>query len=269
MHFFLPKRLDKNQYKTVSEFVIDLRRIFGNSLRYNVLQSGQFTREIALNMLKSTEQYLNLFIPNSDAALGGGSNKLYPSLLYCWETCLQILEDVLHLEDPVDKAQTAWYFLHPASVFFTDKKDWQAYKNKVKTPMDFGTIVSNLVEGHYQSIASFVKDCRLVTSNCKTYYQDEENGQDFVAKATRLEEFLSGRLDAALQYDRSEQGLAARKVFANPAPLKLSKPPKSFYTSMLEELRRTEYIDKHVKVRWFLYERPTTITLKMIILILN
>ncbi len=251
-------RLDKNQYKTVSDFVIDVRRMFGNSLRYNILQTDQVLREISRRLLKVTEQYLNVFILNSDATLGGvaaaggGSNKLYPSLLYCWETCLQILEDVLYLEDPVDKLQTAWYFLHPASAYFTDKKDWQGYKNKVKTPMDFGTIVSNLVEGHYQSIDSFAKDCRLVTSNCKTYYQDEENGAEFVAKATRLEEFLSGRLDAALQYDRSEQGLGARKAFANPVPLKLTKPSKEFYTSMLEELRKTEYIDKHIKVRWFL-----------------
>lgn len=242
--FFSFERLDKNSYPSVSDFILDLRRIFGNCLRYNIDPTAGPVRETAVNMLIVAEQFSNTFIADSDQTL-------YPKLLYCWKVCLEILDAVLALKTQ-DGKQTAWYFLYPASFFFGGKLS-QAYKNKVKTPMDFGTISSNLIEGHYQSVDAFVKDCRLVTSNCKAYYQEEENGQIYLTQAIKIEEFLSPRLEKVLQYDRSEQGLEARRMAAYPTPFKFLSPPKAFYTSILEELRSTTYTDKFTKVRCFLF----------------
>jgi hypothetical protein len=230
-------------YASVADFVHDLRRIFANCLRYNMSSSVDPLRDDARKMLSSTEGFLHLFMKNVDS-----SKTLYPRLLYCWEKCLEILDTVLDLKNPDDGGQTAYYFIYPVS-FFLAEKQAQAYKDKIKCPMDFGTINGNLIEGNYQSVEAFVKDCRLVTSNCKAYYQDEENGTFYVAQATRLENFLSPRLDAVLQYDRSEKGMNARKNASVNLVNKLLKPPKIFYTSMLNELRSSTYTDKYTKVR--------------------
>ena len=197
-------------------------------------------------MLMSSEQFLHHFLPNEDAASG---KALYPKLLYCLTTCLEILDSILDLKNPDDNAQTVWYFIHPASYFFGGVLP-QAYKNKVKYPMDFGTITSNLIEGAYQSVDAFVKDCRLVTSNCKAFYQDDkENGKAFVAQANRLEEFLSPHLSNILKYDEFEKGSEGRKNAANPTPISLLKPTPAFYTAILNELRSANYTDRYTKVR--------------------
>lgn len=242
-------RLDKNAYSTVADFVLDLRRIFANCLRYNILSSKDELRCIARNMVITTEQYLHLFI--ASALLNNSSIKTtsatYPKLLYCWKTCLEIIDAILDLRNPDDKLQTVHYFLFPASFFFGGKLS-PKYKDKVKSPMDFGTITSNLIEGTYQSVDAFVHDCKLVTANCKAFYQGEENGGNFIAQATRLEDFMLNKLDSLIQYDRSEKGLEARKLAMNPTVVTLLKPPNVFYTSMLEELRSTSYTDKYTKV---------------------
>lgn len=252
-YFFISlpyQRLDKNSYETLAEFVLDLRRIFGNCLRYNVLSSSDSLRGIATKMLASSENFLNYFVAKQDTK-GTKNDLLYPNLLYCWKSCVEILDSVLDLKNADDKLQTAWYFLHPVSFFFGGEMSeaYKAYKDKIKSPMDFGTITSNVMEGHYQEIDDFVRDCKLVTSNCKAFYQDDENGKIFTAQAERLENFLSPRLDALLQFDRSEHGLKAKTKFASPVRIQLLKPPSAFYTSMVDELRRSMYTDKYTKVR--------------------
>jgi len=201
-------------------------------------------------MLASSENFLNYFVAKQDTK-GTKNDLLYPNLLYCWKSCVEILDSVLDLKNADDKLQTAWYFLHPVSFFFGGEMSeaYKAYKDKIKSPMDFGTITSNVMEGHYQEIDDFVRDCKLVTSNCKAFYQDDENGKIFTAQAERLENFLSPRLDALLQFDRSEHGLKAKTKFASPVRIQLLKPPSAFYTSMVDELRRSMYTDKYTKVR--------------------
>ena len=123
-------------------------------------------------MLDSSEKFLHLFlIKNLNSSFS--SSKIFPKLLYCWKSCLETLDAVVGLHNPDDKQQTAYYFLHPASVYYKGKLP-QEYIDKVKNPMDFGTITSNLIEGSYQTIEAFVKDCKLVTSNCRAFHEDPE-----------------------------------------------------------------------------------------------
>lgn len=233
----------------MSDFVLDLRRIFANCLRYNTASSKDDLRAIARNILITTEQFLHLFITvGLGSSVGSSKAASYPKLLYCWKTCLEIIDAILDLKNPDDTLQTVHYFLSPASFFFGGKLS-QKYKDKVKSPMDFGTIQSNLIEGKYQNVDTFVHDCKLVTANCKMYYQSEENGETFIAQATRLEDFMLSRLDALVQYDRSEKGLEAKKIALNPTAIKLLKPPNTFYSSMLDDLRSLTYTDKYTKVR--------------------
>ena len=172
---------------------------------------------------------------------------LYPRLLYCWKKCLQILDHALTLKNPEDQYPTAHYFLHPVSFYFGGQVP-PDYLQTVSTPIDFGTITSKLVEGNYQKVQDFVSDCRLVTANCKAFYAGKTDGAMFIVIAQRLEQFLSGHLDKLLRYDTSQQGITAKKEDSNPAILDHSRPPKSFMTALLQNLRNTTYKDRVTKV---------------------
>lgn len=45
----------------------------------------------------------------------------------------------------------------------------QDYLEIVESPMDFGTVLSTLTEGKYQSPIELCKDVRLIFSNSKAY----------------------------------------------------------------------------------------------------
>ena len=233
-------RLDKNMYYAVTQFVQDLRSIFGNCLRFNSLANDSF-RPVAKTMAETSEDLMHLFIQQMS------TQQLYTKLLYCWKTCLQILDQALALKNPDDGYPTAHYFLHPVMFYFGGSLPPE-YSEKVKTPIDFGTITSKLFEGTYQTVAAFVADCRLVTTNCKAFYAGKNDGVMFVGQATRLEQFLSQPIDALVRYDASQQGIEARRAAQNPPLMVLSKIPKNSMVSMLQMLRNTPYTDRLTKV---------------------
>ncbi len=231
-------------YATVSDFLLDLRRIFGNCLRFNALAGDSF-RPVAVSMAATTEDLMHLFVQSHS------SKPIYPKLLYCWKSCVEVLDKVLTLKNPEDGYPTAHYFLHPVSFYFGDQLP-PDYLERVQTPIDFGTITSRLIEGEYQKVQDFADDCRMVTANCKAFYAGKPEGALFNLQATRLEQFLSPLLDGLERYDSSQQGLNAKKASLNPYIEDLAKPPKSFMTSLLQFLRSATYTDRATKVRFVL-----------------
>lgn len=127
------KRIDKDEYTTVAEFVRDLRRTFANCFRYNTsisdLKSTDGFRPVATKMLTHAEEYLAFFIGRTEAP-----NMVYPKLLYCWKICLSVLDTLLLLTNPEDGLQTAHFFLHPVSFFFGGSFPPE-YLQKVSTPI--------------------------------------------------------------------------------------------------------------------------------------
>jgi len=239
-HSSCARRLDEDTYSTVSEFILDFRSIFGNCLRFNALAGDSF-RPVAESMTRTTEDLMHLFVQSHCA------KPLYPKLLYCWKSCLQILDKALTLKNPEDGYPTAHYFLHPVSFYFGGQLPHE-YLEKVRTPIDFGTITSRLFEGTYQTAQEFASDCRMVTTNCKAFYAGNQEGALFILQATRLEQFLAPLLDGLKRYDASQQGVNAKKLAQNPFIEDLTKPPKSFMTSLLQFLRGVSYPDRATKV---------------------
>jgi hypothetical protein len=109
-----------------------------------------------------SEELMHLFIQSLSV------KPLYPKLLYCWTMCLKIIDEALGLQNPDDGYPTIHYFLHPVSFYFGGIFP-PGYLEKVTVPMDYGTIMTKLMEGSYQTVKDFVSDCRLVTSNCKVF----------------------------------------------------------------------------------------------------
>ena len=143
--------------------------------------------------------------------------------------------------------QTSHYFLHPVS-FFCGGSFPPEYLSRIKRPMDFGTVTSLLIEGHYQDISAFASDCRLVIGNCLTYYSDREDGALVVDQAKRLGALMSQQLEALVRYDQSPSGAQARIAAATWLNAGLDRPSESWLLSILEGLRETQYTDRQTKV---------------------
>jgi len=233
-------RLDKNQYSTVAEFVLDLRRICSNCLQYNTTIDDSF-RPIATDCLTTMEQLCKFFIGKNESP-----KIVYPRLVYCWEECLKVIDALLKIKNPDDGYQTAHFFLQPVS-FFCGGQWPHGYLERVQKPMDYGTIVQNLITGVYDSAEKFAADCRLVTSNCRLFYEGTEDGPVFMEKVNRLEQGMAKQLAQLSSYDKSDKGAKAREKFRTKM-LTIKKPEQAFLKDILRDLRATTYTDKSAKI---------------------
>jgi Bromodomain len=125
--------------------------------------------------------------------------------------------------------------------------------------VDFGTVTSNLVEGRYQSVESFSADCRLIISNCLTYYDGREDGKMYVDQANKLNECLSQQLDQLARYDKSPKATSDRLKAKEPS--QFPKPPISLFVSIISDLRALKYTEKATKFSQTVmaaYEEPVS-----------
>lgn len=246
-------KLESGQYATVPEFVRDIRRIFGNCLRYNTTAGDTF-RPVAVEMAREAESLLALFLHQYNS-----TSILYPPLLYCWQVCVGSLDVLLAMKNPEDDLPTAHFFLHPASFFFGGEFP-PDYLLKVPMPMDLGTITSNLMEGVYQSVSKFVADCSLVCQNCYKYNSDKTDGAALVAHAQRLQSQMEQQLGALIRYDQTE----GNRLGASVQPASIPKPPPQFLLGILQELRENIYTDRFTKLSERAaepFEKPVDISL--------
>ena len=107
--------MDKNSYTSVSAFVLDLRRIFANCLRYNTSIKDSL-RPVAVEGLEEVEKLLAVFLAKPESP-----NQAYPPLLFCWKLCLNVLDTLYNLTNPDDGQMTAYYFLHPVAIYYGGK----------------------------------------------------------------------------------------------------------------------------------------------------
>ena len=237
----MSQKLERDQYTSLSEFASDLRRVFGNCLRFNTTKQDSF-RPIAVQLLKTVEELLAWFLGKSEAPNHG-----YPPLLYCWELCINLIDRLLNVSNQTNGHQTAHYFMHPASYFFGGQFP-SDYLSKVPKPMDFGTVTSNLIEGRYQSISAFTADCRLVIDNCLAYYGTQPDGMEFAQQATHLKALMSQQLVALTRYDESASAKTARAAAVSWQTVRLAKPPEALLLSILADLREVQYMDRLTKL---------------------
>lgn len=137
----MQNKLDKNEYRNVGQFVLDLRRIFANCLRFNTSMKDRL-RTMSVELLSTTEDLQVAFlIRGQNPPLQAGAPDVYPPLLYCWSFCIKVLNTLYNLTNPSDGAPTVLYFLHPVTCYCGGQYP-PDYLTLVKKPMDFGTITS-------------------------------------------------------------------------------------------------------------------------------
>jgi Bromodomain len=235
--------LERNEYTTVSELVLDLRRIFANCLQFNTSIKDPL-RPIAVECLVMAEELMMVFLAQPEHP-----TLAYPPQLYCWKLCLSVLDTLYNLTNPGNEQPTVLYFLYPVS-FYCGGQFPPDYLDKVSKPMDFGTVTKNLIEGEYTSVEKFGADCRLVIENCMAYYGEREDGKIFTEMANRLNDVLQQQLDALTRYLKSPAGEPLKSRAATAVTIfSLPKPPIPLLMGTLEELRALKYTDRGTKVR--------------------
>mmetsp|Transcript_2497 Transcript_2497/g.6005 ORF Transcript_2497/g.6005 Transcript_2497/m.6005 type:complete len:1362 (+) Transcript_2497:369-4454(+) len=240
----------KGGYTTVAAFVWDLRRIFGNCLRYNSTNGKGSLRPIAIETLEAADQLCTFFLAKHEHQQNPlASTTLYPPLLFCWKFCVGVIDTLYNLTNEDDGNPTAYYFMHPVSFFFGGTLPAD-YLHKAPKPMDFGTVTSQLMEGQYTTLEEFETDCKLVISNCMAYYGGKPESQMFCNQASRLNQVLEQQLGGLNRYVKSSSGLLAQKsatLGISTATL-LPKPPIPLLLNILAELRDQKYTDKATKI---------------------
>ena len=231
-------------YKTIDAFVLDLRSIFANALRYNSIPKDKI-RVAAVSVLDDVERLLSFFIAHPEAP-----NLVYPPLLYCWKQCLEKIDVVLAMKNRSDNLQTAFYFLHPVSYYFGGSfpVDYLEKIGPNGEPMDFGTTVTKLLTGVHQSVGAFAADCRKTCENCKKYYANKIEGAIFVEQSDRLMDVLGAEVGALVVSDQ-QRGVGVPNL--PPPPIRIPIPTKEFMKTIMRDLRNTSYTSRISKVRSF------------------
>jgi hypothetical protein len=236
-------KVEKNQYLTIDAFVLDLRRILSNCMRYNT-SSKTALRPVAADVLTTAEQLCIVFLAKPESP-----TVVYPPLLYCWKLCSSVLDTLFNLTNPGDGQPTALYFLHPVPTY-TGGQWPDDYLGKVSKPMDFGTVTQQLIEGQYTSFDQFEADCRLVVDNCMAYYGGKPDGKVFTDQANRLKDVLQQQLEKTKKYLKSPAGMSLKnQAQVAVSTTTLPKPPIPLLLKIIEELRAVKYTDKATKVR--------------------
>lgn len=195
-----------------------------------------------MECLITTEDLINYFIARTESP-----KSVYPTLLYCWDECIKIIHALTDVINPDDQYQTAYYFLQDVK-FYCGGVLPEGYLTKVGKPMSLAGIIQKLTTACYDTPNDFVSDCRLVVSNCKAYYNEENDESTFMlTRAKRLEDVMEPLLEKLLKFDSSAKGTAAReKAFLRCMTIK--RPEKKFLKDILDELRAAEYTDKQTKI---------------------
>ena len=118
------------------------------------------------------------------------------------------------------------------------------YLEKVKKPIDFGTITHNLITGLYTSVVQFASDCKQVVDNCGTFYRGNADGAILCEQANRLLTCIMKHLTPILDAEKKNAS-----SISTPKPvMTIKRPKKEFLKEVMRELRATTYTDRAAKI---------------------
>lgn len=152
-----------SKYKTHNEFALDMRRVFGNFMRFNFTKNERAMRSSIKDILLRFEKLwyeLQLECENDPKM----RNHYFSTPLPQLQMCLSAFEEVY-------KEEGAANFVYPMDYWLAhDPATLANYKKVVTKPMYMGTIVSKAIEGEYTCIADIENDFDLMISNVERYY---------------------------------------------------------------------------------------------------
>jgi histone acetyltransferase len=93
---------------------------------------------------------------------------------------------LLHLLSAMQNHQSAWPFLKPVNA-----EEVPDYYNLIMEPMDLETMRKRLEEDAYAAPDDFIRDAKLIFSNCRRYNKETT---PYWQNANQLEEFMNQQL---------------------------------------------------------------------------
>lgn len=203
MHLYgVQRKLRNGGYANLDDFAHDVRLIFANCLVYNSdVVISKVMRSHAVTLMKLFE---------SQFAKIGGS---WPGIPERWK-CHQILQELLGHRS--NGQETAQWFKYPFETYYDSPEQVPyGYRQKIKAPMDIGTVSSRLHLGIYKRFSEFADDLRLVFDNCITYWKTEPYGQAYCESAEVLIKLLETQ--SALVLRSSSSGPSDDKSKVDPS----------------------------------------------------
>lgn len=199
MHLYgVQRKIRSGGYSSKDAFAHDVRLIFANCLVYNSdVVVSKVMRSHAVTLMKLFEAQF--------AKIGGS----WPGISERWK-CHQIIDELLGHR--TDGQETAQWFKYPIETYFDSPEQIPyGYYNKVKVPMDLGTVSSKLHLGEYKRVQEFLDGLQLVFDNCIKYWKSEPYGQAYCDSADALTKVLQTRAALLFKTSSAESSQAEEK----------------------------------------------------------
>ena len=172
-----------NEYSTMEEYARDVRRCFGNPLVYNhnVMHPNLDSKKYIQNIRRDSKVMLFRF--EDEWSKHMGSRGVSPSLPELKDMLAAIEESFRVMSSTFDGVSAIEAFMCSIAFYFPNDPETVAeYNSIVSKPMNYGNILSMLIEAQYTATEDVLKDCELVAKNCATYYSKKNNVSLSVAK---------------------------------------------------------------------------------------
>ncbi|PVU88113.1 hypothetical protein BB561_006019 [Smittium simulii] len=152
-------KLENNEYNLLSEFTVDIHRVFENCFLYNgkdspiSLMAKQLKKYFSNLMNKHHNSLINAeHVPPSQSSQSMSLEKQM-------NLCNQLLKELFKKQ----YYDIAVYFYEPVDHVALNIPE---YPKTIKHPMDFGTIRNKLANNEYATSTDFYDDVKMVFDNC-------------------------------------------------------------------------------------------------------
>lgn len=170
----LAKLCEAAETADVHSWILDLRRIGANCVRYNTFPKDEF-RAAGVSFAVSVEKEIDSKLRGLFGGQGSGAQPP-PKLLPSWTKILKRIEAAFQFEEMSGKAQKAFPFFHPIASYYDSPEPIRDYLRYVSHPISVGEIVAKLMQAEYQSFDQVDRDVKRIFSNCRTYFGPSGGG---------------------------------------------------------------------------------------------
>ena len=175
-------KMNSKKYQSMEEFALDIRRCMGNSLVYNY-QVVHFDSSLKKNVqaIRRDTKVVLFRFEEEWFRLYEGVSPALPEL----KDVLAAIEEGMKIMSKSNPGVAAIEsFINPVAFYYVNNHDHMAtYNAVISQPMDYGSIMSKLIEAQYESTEEVLNDCRLVADNACKFYASQQNVSEHTAKS--------------------------------------------------------------------------------------
>uniref|UniRef100_A0AAR2K976 PH-interacting protein n=1 Tax=Pygocentrus nattereri TaxID=42514 RepID=A0AAR2K976_PYGNA len=198
-------RLENRFYRRMSSLMWEVRYIEHNAQTFNepgafIVKTAKFVSDLLLQFIKdqSCTDIIPLYNSMKKTAFSDSSDVTSGDPQAWRGRCRELLELIFQCEDSEP-------FRQPV-----DLEEYPDYLDIVDTPMDFGTVLSTLLAGEYESPMDLCKDVRLIFSNSKAYTPSKKSR--IYSMSLRLSALFEEHVSSILADFKAAQSLQKERL---------------------------------------------------------